>query len=272
MSEEIKTEQEIRLQTQILRLFRVMQKLRTPDGCAWDRKQTLQSLKPYLIEEAYEVLEAIEQNDSVAHLEELGDLLLQVVFQSVIQDEMKNFDFPRVAESISDKLERRHPHVFGDRRIEDSEQIAAQWEQLKKQEKQKKATESQNQGALSGVPRALPGLVRACRVGEKASYSGFDFTNKSQALEKVKEEVSEVEQAIIKDQDVSFLQEEIGDLLFSVVNLSRLLKIDPEEALRLAIDKFMRRFSYIEKQTQDTLKSLSFEDKEKLWLMAKKQV
>ena len=249
---------EQRVRDNMAEIAGIMERLRAPGGCPWDREQDLVSLKPYLIEEAYEVLDAIESGDPKEHCEELGDLLMQVVFQSQVQMEAGTFDLADVAKAISDKLIRRHPHVFADATVKDSTEVLENWEALKKKEKAGRT-------ALSGVPRALPGLVRALRVGEKAGRSGFDFADATQALTKVDEELREVREA----QTVKEKRHEIGDLLFSVVNVARMENIDPEEALREAIDRFSTRFSFVEKQAAGNLKSMSNDEKEALWQMSK---
>lgn len=241
------------------RLAQIMAKLRAPDGCPWDREQTMVSLKPYLIEEAYEVLEAIETNSSEGHREELGDLLMQVVFQAEVAREEQRWDFADVANAISDKLVRRHPHVFGDAKVMNSEEVLDQWEKLKKAEKS-------GRGALSGVPRALPGLIRATRVGEKAMRAGFDFDNADQAFDKLREEVGELATAADDEQR----KQEMGDVLFAAANLARKMNIDPEEALRAALDKFTTRFEKVEKQADGKLFHMSNADKEALWQEAKR--
>lgn len=241
-----------------VRMAEVMARLRAPDGCPWDREQTMQTLKPYLIEETYEVLEAIEANSSEGHREELGDLLMQIVFQAEIAREEGRWDFADVAHAICDKLVRRHPHVFADVKVKDASEVLANWEKLKKAEKA-------GRGALSGVPRALPGLIRATRVGEKAGHAGFDFRTAEQAMGKLKEELQELDQAQDKAQQTA----ELGDVLFALTNVARKLSIDPEEALRQAVDKFSRRFSSVEAAAQGKLLGMSDEQKEALWQQAK---
>lgn len=228
---------------QVLRLVDIMAKLRAPGGCPWDREQTLESLRPYLIEEAYEVLEAIDQGDSEAHREELGDLLLQIVFQAEIAREEGRWDLGDVARAISDKLVSRHPHVFGGGEAADPEAVEAQWAKIKAEEKARKR--GRRVSALDGVPKDAPALLRAERLGEKASHLGFDWPSSEGARAKIDEELAELD-AAIADGDDEAIGHELGDLLFSVVNLSRHLGKPPEDALRAAIRRFERRFHQME--------------------------
>jgi tetrapyrrole methylase family protein/MazG family protein len=233
------------------RLVEIMARLRAPDGCAWDREQTPATLKPQMLEECYEVLEAIDLG-SPGHLtEELGDLLLHVVFQAQIAREGGDFTFAEVANGVADKLIRRHPHVFGDVKITDPAAIVAQWNELKKAEK------PERESALDGVPKALPALMRAEAVQRKAQAVGFDWPDVKGALDKVREEVAEVTEEIEADLDSAHANktrvtpspetaEEIGDLLFSIVNLTRHLRLDAEGLLAGASDKFIRRFRAVE--------------------------
>jgi tetrapyrrole methylase family protein/MazG family protein len=225
-------------------LCRILGRLRAPGGCPWDAEQTMDSLKPYLLEEAYETLEAIESGDPAAHREELGDLLLQVVFQAEIAQETATFDAQAVAQAVSDKLVRRHPHVFGT----DKEHTAAgalhRWETVKASERPK------HKGRLAGVPRALPGLLRAFRTGEKAAAVGFDWPNMSGSRAKVAEEWQELQEALDENAQPAKIKDEMGDVLFALVNLCRHLKLDPEEALRGTIEKFHQRFQHLETTLQ----------------------
>lgn len=223
-------------------LCRTMAKLRAPGGCPWDREQTFATLKPYLIEEAYEALEAIESGDTTAHCQELGDVLLQVVFQAEIANETASFDLAAVAQAINDKLVRRHPHVFGDAAVADNAGHALRnWEAIKASERKPE------QGTLDGVPRALPGLTRAFRTGEKAAAVGFDWPDIQGSRDKVHEEWDELQRAI-DGGDRHHITEEMGDTLFALVNLCRHLKLDPEDALRHTIEKFQKRFRYVEQK------------------------
>jgi MazG family protein len=233
------------------RLIEIMARLRAPDGCAWDREQTPVTLKPQMLEECYEVLEAIDSGSAEHLTEELGDLLLHVVFQAQIAREAGEFTFADVANGVAEKLIRRHPHVFGDIKVTDPAAIVAQWNELKKVEK------PERESALDGVPRALPALMRAEALQKKARSVGFDWPDVVGALDKVREEVAEVTAEI--ETDLAFAHanearftatpetaEEIGDLLFSIVNLTRHLKLDAEGLLTGANDKFARRFQAVE--------------------------
>jgi MazG family protein len=236
------------------RLLDLMARLRAPDGCVWDREQTPATLKPQMLEECYEVIEAIDAGSPGDLTEELGDLLLHIVFQAQIAREAGQFAFADVANGIADKLVRRHPHVFGDEKVADSAGVVAQWHQLKKVEK------PERESALDGVPRALPALMRAEALQKKARHVGFDWPDVRGALDKVREEVAEVTAEIEsglactaagegrKFSPAPETAEEIGDLLFSIVNLTRHLKLDAEELLTRANDKFARRFRAVEER------------------------
>ncbi|MFL5272895.1 MAG: nucleoside triphosphate pyrophosphohydrolase [Anaeromyxobacteraceae bacterium] len=227
----------------IERLVAIMARLRGPDGCPWDREQTLESLRPYVLEETYEVLEAIDGGDPREHREELGDLLLQVVFQAQLTKEAGQFAFEDVAEAISNKLVSRHPHVFGDADVKDADGVLKQWARLKREEKQAKGG---GKSVLEGVPRELPALARAERLTEKASRIGFDWPDVTGARAKVAEELGEVDAAIASG-DRAEVERELGDLLFAVVNLARKLAVAPEEALRGTIGRFIERFEHVER-------------------------
>jgi len=227
-------------------LLSLMERLRGPGGCPWDREQTLQSLRPYVLEETYEVLEAIDAGDVREHREELGDLLLQIVFQAQLRREEGAFDFADVAEAISGKLVSRHPHVFGDAEVKDAEGVLRQWAALKREEKRKKG---RGQSVLEGVPREMPALARADRLTEKASRIGFDWPEASGARAKLDEELGELDRAIAGG-DRAEVEHELGDALFALANLARKLAIAPEEALRGAIARFVSRFEHIERELE----------------------
>lgn len=249
------------------RLVGVMARLR--EACPWDRAQTLDSLKTYLLEEAYEVLEAIDADDPEAHLEELGDLLLQVVFQAEIRRGEGAFDAADVAHTIADKLVRRHPHVFGDGEAADPAAVAKTWEQIKAAEKADKA--QPDQSIISGVPAALPALLRAQRITDKASRAGFDWDGVEGPLDKVREEVDELA-AAIEGGDRAAIEHELGDALFSLVNVARFLDMDPEGALRGTIDRFAGRFRHIEAAARAEgrpLSSMTLAQMEAHWQAAK---
>jgi len=228
----------------IERLLGIMSRLRGPDGCPWDREQTLQTLRPYVLEETYEVLEAIDGGDPREHCEELGDLLLQIVFQAELASEAGRFDFADVATAISDKLVSRHPHVFGDAEAKDSETVLRQWVALKREEKRKKGG---GESVLEGVPREMPALARADRLTEKASRVGFDWPDAGGAREKLAEELAELDEAVASG-DRDAVEHELGDLLFAAANLGRKLGVPPEEALRGAVARFIARFAHVERE------------------------
>jgi len=223
-------------------LLTVMARLRAVGGCPWDREQTHTSLKPYLIEEAYEVLEAIESSDPGSLREELGDLLFQVVFHSQLAREADAFDMADVLRGLNAKMVGRHPHVFADATVHNAQDALTQWESIKRREA---ARRGQHRSVLAGVPRALPSLVRAQRVQAKAARVNFDWSDARAAWKKVEEEVQEVS-AAVADGDRERVSEELGDLLFSVVNVARLSNVDAEDASQRAIDKFQRRFRSME--------------------------
>src|SRR5512133_2825855 len=202
-------------------LLSIMERLRGPDGCPWDREQTLRTLRPYVLEETYEVLEAMDSGDSREHCEELGDLLLQIVFQAQLTKEEGRFDFADVAQAISNKLVSRHPHVFGDADVKDAEDVLRQWAALKREEKKAKG---RGDSVLEGVPKEMPALARADRLTEKASRIGFDWPDASGARAKVAEELEELDEAIAQG-DRGAVEHELGDVLFAVANLSRKLAV-----------------------------------------------
>lgn len=233
-----------RAQDAIERLLSIMEKLRGPDGCPWDREQTLETLRPYVLEETYEVLEAIEGGDAREHREELGDLLLQIVFQAQLAKEAGTFEFADVANAISDKLVSRHPHVFGDATATDAEAVLKQWAALKREEKRARGG---GESVLEGVPREMPALARADRLTEKASRIGFDWPDAAGARAKLAEELAELDEAVALG-DRAAQEHEIGDVLFAVANLARKLGIPPEDALRGTVRRFVERFGHVERE------------------------
>ena len=245
----------------IHRLLAIMALLRDPEkGCPWDLKQNLQSLKPYLVEETYEALEAIDNGNPEKHCEELGDVLLQLVFQSQITSETDDFDFYDVAEAIATKLIRRHPHVFAASTADSPEEVLAIWEESKKNEG---AT-----GLLDGIPRQLPALQKAERMSTRAARVGFDWPDLSGLLDKVTEEAL----ALTEAQTLEEQEQELGDLLFAIANLGRRLKLDPEEALQKANARFQSRFSHIEARGREQDRPLqddTLDEVENLWQEAK---
>jgi MazG family protein len=243
-------------------LVEIMRRLLGDGGCPWDREQSLETLKPYLIEEAYEVLEAMDGTPR-EHCEELGDLLFQVVFQSALREVAGEFDVDDVARAICEKLVRRHPHVFGDLKVADSEEVLRNWEKIKRSERAEKGVER----TLHGVPAALPALSRALRVQDKAARVGFDWPNAEGPRKKIDEELRELDEA--KN------QAELGDLLFAIVNWARKQGLDPEEALRAATRKFQTRFEFIEDRLAEKGQrpgSQSLEELDALWDQAKKSL
>ena len=224
----------------VARLVGVMRRLLAPDGCPWDREQTFESLRKYVLEEACEVIDAIDKKDRAGLREELGDLLLQVVFQAELARREGVFGIDDVVAGIVDKLVTRHPHVFGHL---DAEEVLANWEK-------QKAIEKKGRGILGGVPRSLPALTRAQRIGEKVSRVGFDWDDKAGSRAKIAEEMAELDAAIASG-DANAIEDEMGDVLFALVNLSRHLDLDAEGALRRTIDKFTRRFSHVEKRVAE---------------------
>lgn len=229
--------------TTITRLVGVMRRLLGPEGCPWDREQTFETLRKYTLEEACEVVDAIDSGSRAAVREELGDLLLQIVFQSELGRVEGTFGIDDVVSGIVEKLVHRHPHVFGDMDAETADEVLRNWEKIK-------AKEKQGRGLLEGVPRSLPALVRAQRVGEKVERVGFDWEDASGSRAKVEEELRELDEAI-RARDSAAMEEEMGDVLFALVNLSRHVKVDAEGALRRTIDKFTRRFAHVEARVKE---------------------
>lgn len=251
------------------RVLEIMDRLRKE--CPWDREQTFSSLRNNTIEETFELTEAITTGDMEGIKEELGDLLLHIVFYSKMGSEEGKFDIGDVCNALCDKLIYRHPHVFGDVEAEGAEQVIHNWELLKIKEKAKKARKAE-QGVLSGVPRSLPAMVKAFRVGEKAASAGFDWEQKEDVWAKVKEEVAEVEEAILSGNSKD-MEGEIGDLFFALINMSRLYGIDPENALERTNLKFIERFHHIERQSAligRRMADMSLAEIDALWDEAKK--
>ncbi|KYH28639.1 nucleoside triphosphate pyrophosphohydrolase [Clostridium colicanis] len=249
-------------------LLNVMETLRGEDGCPWDREQDHKSLKRYLIEECYEVLEAIDEEDEDKLIEELGDVLLQVVFHAQIGKEDGYFNINDVIKGICNKLIYRHPHVFGEAEVSNSKEVLVNWDDLKKKEKGLETYTEE----LKYIPKNLPALLRAEKVQKKASKVGFDWKDVKPALDKIIEELKEVKE-VYNSKNKGKIIEEVGDLIFSCVNVARFLDIDPEDALNYTIDKFISRFEYIEKKAKEIgtkLTDMSLEDMDKLWEMSKK--
>lgn len=248
-------------------LIDIMRKLRAPGGCPWDAEQTHASLTRYLLEETYEVIEAIDEKSPQHLKEELGDLLLQPIFHAAIAEECGDFTIDDIIDTLCQKLIRRHPHVFGDLEIKDSNQQIENWEKIKKLEKG-----DERPSALSGVPDHLPALLKAQKIGEKASRVGFDWEHSDQVFAKVMEELHEFEEAWAGG-NPERMEDELGDLLFAIANLGRFLSLNPEEALRKTISRFQKRFSYVEKELLQQgvqMQSATLEQMDKLWESAKR--
>ena len=243
------------------RLLDIMKKLRAPGGCPWDREQTIESLKPYLLEETYETLEAMDIGGETLK-GELGDLLLQIVFQSLIMEEEGHFDIEDVSKGIADKLVRRHPHVFGDVDVEDSGEVLVNWEKIKREEKEHEHSKS----ILDGVPKTFPPLMRAAKLQTKAARVGFDWKEVDGALVKMEEEIEEMREAFANE-DMVNLKEEMGDVMFSMINVARLAGIDINDALTQTNNKFENRFRYIEDRCD--IEEADLETMENLWNEAK---
>ena len=259
------------------RLVAVQARLRAPDGCPWDREQTHATLRTYLIEEAYEVLEALESGDDAKFAEEMGDLLLQIVFHSQIAREERRFTVADVVREIHDKMVRRHPHVFGEKRAKDAAEVLKNWEQLKKEER--KASKEKGSGnaegkpasLLDGVSKALPAALEGFQLTRRAARIGFDWENADGVLDKMKEETDELRRTL-DAKDAPRTEEEMGDLLFSVVNVARFLHVDPEIALKKANAKFVARFRRMEEMAAESGRALADvprAEMEELWEAAK---
>lgn len=252
------------LGTKFEELVRIMTKLRAPGGCPWDREQTHASLRQYLLEEAYEVLEAIDAGDDRHLQEELGDLLLQVIFHAQIAAEQNTFEISDVVQSITEKLIRRHPNVFGDTKIDSAAEQSVNWEKIKKQEGKS--------SAIDGVPRALSALLRAWRIQQKASTVGFDWIEVEPVWEKIHEELEELREAC-EHGSQDRIEEEFGDLLFSIINLSRFINVNPEDSLRQTIEKFSQRFKTVERHFETEGRSMNdatLEEMDEIWEKTKR--
>ena len=246
-------------------LVAIMARLRGPAGCPWDRQQTHATLKPYLLEEVYEALEAIDAADDAELCKELGDVLLQVVFHAQIAAEEGRFDIEAVGQAIVDKLIRRHPHVFGDASADEADEVLRRWEQIKKQERLQQGEAAPS--LLEGIPKHLPALMRAYRIQTRVALQGFDWDEVEGALDKIEEEFAEVRKAWETGGGAA-VEEEFGDLLFSLVNASRFLKVDPEQALRCAVAKFERRFRALEETVHargEEVAALSLAALDEIW-------
>ncbi len=244
-------------------LVRIMQLLRAPGGCPWDAEQTHESIKKNLIEETYEVIEAINKKDKELLCEELGDLLMQIVFHALMEQEEGNFDLNDVADGVCKKLIVRHPHVFGEVSVSGTDEVLTNWDAIKRQTKGQKSTSE----SMFSVPRELPALMRATKLQKKAADVGFDWNDVSGALDKLEEEIAELRQAI-SNNDKANANEELGDILFSAVNVSRFIKADAEEALTAASDKFLARFTKVEQLANERsidMSKATLEELDALW-------
>ena len=256
-------------------LVSIVEKLRGPKGCPWDREQTHASLKPYLVEEAYEALEAIDHKDYKKLCEELGDVLLQVILHAQLAQEKKKFDIQKVIQTVFDKMILRHPHVFGDKYAKDSKEVLKHWERQKQKEIREKG--EKYKGILESIPRSLPALYRADKVQKRAARVGFDWEEVAEAWGKIHEEINELSyelQAPDHKNNFNKIKEELGDLLFAVVNVARKLDINAEEALQDATNKFLSRFKYIEEHAalkNKPLEEMSIAEMDQLWNEAKKK-
>ena len=249
-------------------LLDVMSVLRSEDGCMWDLEQTHESLKRYLIEECYEVIEAIDEEDDEKLVEELGDVLLQIVFHAQIGKEDGYFNINDIVQGITNKMISRHPHIFSDVKVDNADEILSNWDEIKKKEKSINTYTDE----LKHIPKCFPGLIRADKVQRKAAKVGFDWDDVKPAMEKVLEELEEIKD-VYKSGEVSRIQEEVGDLIFATVNIARLLDIDPEFAVNYTIDKFIKRFQFIEEsgiRKGLDMKSMTLDEMDALWNEAKK--
>ncbi len=252
-------------QNRFKRLLEIMEALRTK--CPWDREQTRESIKPFLIEETYEVIEAIDEGEPEKIKEELGDLLFQIIFQCQIAKERDEFTIDDVMEHIASKMVSRHPHVFGEARYKTAEEVLNQWEERKKEEGK------QRESILEGIPKALPALIKAHRVQSRAARVGFDWKDIKEVLEKLNEELREFREALERGSQAE-IEDELGDIFFSLVNISRFVGVNPEDALRKTISKFISRFRHIEIKAKEMGRSLSemtLEEMDKLWDEAKER-
>jgi tetrapyrrole methylase family protein/MazG family protein len=248
-------------------LIEIMAKLRGNPGCPWDKSQTHETLKPFLVEEAYEVIDAIDRKSKEDLVEELGDLLLQIVFHSRLAQEREDFEIGDVIEGVCNKMIRRHPHIFGDITVEGTDEVLKNWEDIKLEEKDMK-TEAQS---MMSLPETLPALMKAFKVQEKAARVGFDWDDVSGAFDKVYEELDELKE-VYNDRNSDKIREEMGDLIFACVNIARFLEVEPELALKDAVKKFIRRFNYVEVEAAKSdrnLQEMNLQEMDILWEQSK---
>jgi nucleoside triphosphate diphosphatase len=261
---------------QFTRLIDIMATLRGPDGCPWDREQTIDSLKPFVLEETYEVLEAIDRHDHAELCEELGDFVFEAVFLAQLESEAGHFEIADSLKIVADKLVRRHPHVFarsaGEPKLDSAGQVRTRWEEIKALEKTARGDSARPKTLLSGIAAALPALLRAYHIGTRAASVGFDWARAEDVVAKIQEEVDELREVVEGGADRERAEEEMGDLLFAIANLARKLGIEPETALRKANDKFTRRFGTLERTVAEsgrTIREMSLEELEEEWQRAK---
>jgi MazG family protein len=253
------------------KLVELMARLRAPGGCPWDREQTFESIKPYTLEETYEVLDAIDRRDWSELAAELGDLMLQAVFYAQMASERNLFRIEDALDAINDKLVRRHPHVFGEETAHTGDQVKKRWDQIKGEEKKQK--KQPDQTLLGGIPRNLPALVEAQQIASRAAGAGFDWENIEQVIDKLHEELREFQEAR-RNASREELEDELGDMLFVLVNIARFVKLDPEQALRRTNAKFRERFNHVERRLGERGKKVtesSIEEMEALWQEAKQK-
>jgi len=249
------------------KLIKITETLMGDDGCPWDKVQTRESLKPYLVEETYEVLEALDTNDPEKIKDELGDLLYQILFHSKISSLKGEFDFRDVIDNLSEKMVRRHPHIFKEGKLNTPDQVVGQWEEIKKKENNK----ANQKSILDSIPKNLPSLIRAQKLQKKAAKEGFDWKQINDVFDKLDEEIKEFKEAVLKKKNTD-IQSEVGDIIFVITNIAKYYKIDAEEALRSTNNKFIKRFQYIEEKIEEkgrTLKDCPLEEMERYWQEAK---
>ena len=249
------------------KLIKITETLMGDDGCPWDKVQTRESLKPYLVEETYEVLEALDENDPEKIKDELGDLLYQILFHSKISSLKGEFDFRDVIDNLSEKMVRRHPHVFKGGKLNTPDQVIGQWEEIKKKENNK----ANQKSILDSIPINLPSLIKAQKLQKKAAKEGFDWDQINDVFDKLDEEIKEFKEAVLKKTPAD-IQSEIGDIIFVITNIAKFYKVDAEEALRSTNNKFIKRFQYIEQKIEGkgkTLKDCPLEEMERYWQEAK---
>ena len=264
---------------ELARLVEIMATLRGPDGCPWDREQTIDSLKPFVLEETYEVLEAIDQHDHDALKEELGDFVFEAVFLAQLEAEAGRFSIADSLQIVADKLVRRHPHVFkrsdGEAALQTGAQVRTRWEEIKAEERSASGAKTKQHTLLSGIAPALPALLRAFHIGTRAASVGFDWTRAGDVVAKIREEVEELNEALDQPGANEHVEEEMGDLLFAIANLARKLGVEPETALRKANDKFTKRFTDMERaiaESGQTMSAKTLDELEAEWQLAKTRI